>query len=262
MNTKQLSWSDRNGHWQVHALTESGVKAVDKATETLVVAHAAYNTAKREHQGAQVAVANLADQARAAALEAGRIGDKPDKKALKKKRAAAIDRAEDAELDWLTAESRLAAVREEYLGVLAHHAPALAAVSRDTADAGVLELASALGIARKAETKVTQALSVLAALPQVVGGDDFRPVPPKPRKTTADEFGDAGSPSVHAQQAVESLTKAIGWAQRILDDLAADEKARAAQAKLDAETEAAPDLDDDDEEGDDDEVPYSDEDDD
>lgn len=253
LSTKNLSWSDRNGFHQSHVVLDTGVKALDKAGASFVEEHAAYKAAQREHEAAQAAVATLADERRAAAAAAGMVGEKVDKKAFKKKRAAAEERAEDAETDWITAESRIRVVSFDYLEVLAHHAPALAAQARAVADAGILELASALGIARRAEAKVTTALGILGALPTVLGGDGFAPRPPKVRKTTADDFNDAGSPTVHAQQAVDELTKAIGFSQRILDDLATEEKDREKAAKLAAEADASEDLDEDedDDEGDD-----------
>ncbi len=201
--------------------------------------------AKRAHEAVQATVASLADQARTAAFEAGRIGEKPDKKALKKKRAAAIQAAEDAELDWLTAESRLQTVRMEYLGTLTHHAPALTSQARAHAENGILELVSALKLARDAETKMTKALSTLGGLPGLVDGNEFRPQMPKAPRTSADDFGDGGSPTVHAHLAMESLTKSIGWARRALDHVTATEEEREQAAKLEAEVEAAADLEDD-----------------
>lgn len=251
LTTKQLAWTDRNGFHQSHVVLNTGVKALDKAGAAFVEEHAEYKAAQREHEAAQAALASLADERRAAAAAAGLAGEKIDKKAFKKKRAAAEERAEDAETDWITSESRIRVVSLDYLSVLAHHAPALAAQARNVADAGVLELASALGIARRAEAKVTTALGILGALPTVLGGDGFKPWGARIKKTPADEFLEAGNPGIHAAQAADELTKSIGYAKRILDELAIEEKERAKAAKLEADADAADDIDDEDDDDDD-----------
>ncbi|AZC14567.1 hypothetical protein [Microbacterium sp. ABRD28] len=246
-STTQLSWSGAGGHWTLHVLPTSSVAAVRDISVKCIEAHAAQKTAWRELTAARREADGVARETNRAAFQAGSDGKVPDKKALKKKKLAAIERVEDAELDFTAATAALGALRMSYLETLAHHAPALAAEARSDAEAGILELASALGIARQAGAKVASSTALLAALPRVVGGDDFAPVPPAASKNSADEFGEGRAPEVHAQIAADRLVKAIGFAKRVLDDLDAAEKEQTARSRLEAEADEAPDLDDDDE---------------
>ncbi|KQR86513.1 hypothetical protein [Microbacterium sp. Leaf179] len=248
--TKTISWSGHDGWTQTGIVLNTGVPAIDKATAGLLDKLAKFQEASREQRAARSALDGAKDAARRAATLAGLEGKKPDKKKLKAAKLEAADRLEDAELDFIALETTLRKTRVRYLEVLADHAPALATQARNVADAAILELASALGIARRGEAKVTAALGILGALPTVLGGDGFKPWHARIKKTPADDFNDSGNPGIHASQAVDELTQAVGYAKRILDELAAVEKERAKAAKLETEADAAPDLDDDDDDDD------------
>lgn len=251
MTTKLISWSDESAVFhRFNIALNTGVAAVDKAGAKIVELHAAYKVAQRDHEAARDAVERLRDDARSAAVAAGRIGQKADKKAIKKRKAAAIERAEDAELDWLSASASLRRAYLDYPDVLTHHAPALAARARTVAEAGILELTSALGIARRAQAKLSSGLGILYAVPTISSGE-LRLRTPKILKTPHDEFNESGAPTIHASNAADEMTKAIGYAHRIVEELSAAEKERAKTAKLEAEADAAPDLDDEDDDDDD-----------
>lgn len=249
MNVIQLPWSDRNNFHRAHVIDPESttVKAVATASATFIEAHREHVANTRELEAARSAVERFAERTRIEAAEAGVIGKKADKKAIKKRRVDVTERFEDAEIDYETSSANLQRVRVEYLGILAHHAPALIAEARRDADSAILSLTSASTMARRGEAALGGSTAILAALPRVVAGEDFIPTPPKARRKAGDDTFDGGSPGVFAGLALENLGLAVGWGQRVLEDLAVDEKV----AKMQAETDAAPDLDDDDDDDDD-----------
>lgn len=248
MNTNKISWSDVNGYRSAHVIdpATTSVKAVAAAGQALIDAHAEFKEIDRERKASQGDPARLAQEAKVAAREAGKVGSKVDPKKLRKKVREAEERIAEIELDWETAAANLRGRHLDYLAAMEHHAPALSAEATAIADAAVLSLASASDIARKAEQRLTGSLSVMAALSAVVNGGDFVPSAPKARREGSDDFFMGGAPAPFIGEAREKLTTAIGFASRILDDLKADAKAEEKRRKLEAEVEAAPDLEDED----------------
>ncbi|WP_314855310.1 hypothetical protein [uncultured Microbacterium sp.] len=232
MHTQDLTYTSHGGmHNRVPVIVGADVKAVTAASEALFEAHVAFVAINRERAAAQGDPVRYAEDARLAAAEAGQKGgDAGEAKKLKKKARAAEERLGDLDLEWEVAIANLQAKRFAYSAAVEHHAPALAAEARTAADAAVLSLASAAGIARKAETQLSGSLAILAALGHVRAGGEFAPVPP-----TARSGGMGGAPGLYVAEAQSNLNTAIGYATEILDDLKADEKAAAQAAKAEAE---------------------------
>lgn len=252
MITKELTWSNTGGYQRVHIIDPdtTKVKAIADAGRKIVEALAAFKVIDREYKAAQGDPERLAAEAKAAARKAGADGKPVEPKKLRKAIRDAEEHLAEVELEWEAAGAKLSKRREAYNAAVQHHAPALAAECKTDAEAGILSLASASQIARKADASMSGALAILGGLEAVQDhGAEFIPKAPKASRR---EFGTAGVPGVHVSIAVSELTTAIGLASTIADDMKAAEKQRKLLAKLDAETEAAPDLDDDDEEEDDD----------
>lgn len=264
MIANELTWSDGNGHNRVHVIdpATTEVKAIAAASQDLIDAHAEFKAISRERSAAQDDPRRLAHEAKLAAKEAGRTGKAVDPKKLRKKVREAEERLEELDLEWEAANAKLRRSRTTYLAAVEHSAPALAAEAKGAADAGILALASASQTAKRAEAQVTNSLAILAALSETKAGGDFTVKPQRARREIADDFGEGGAPGAYVGVARANLSKAIGYASRILDDLKAAEAEEAKREQLDAEVEASPDLDDDDDDEDADEIPYSDEDDD
>lgn len=252
-DTKEYSWSDINGFRKAHFIVPESTKvtAVAKAGRALIEAHAEYREIDRERTAAQGDPARLEQEAKVAAREAGKAGKKVDPKKMRKRVAEAEARLAEIELEWEAASANLRARHHDYLAVIEHHAPALAAEATTEAEAAIMSLASASDIARKADARLTGSLSILVALRAVVDGGDFIPKPPKARKQSSDEFLMGSTPGPFIGEAREKLTTAIGFGSRILDDLKAAAKEEEKRRELEAEIEAAPDLDDEDEDDDD-----------
>jgi hypothetical protein len=252
VNIKDLTYSDHSGgHQRVHVIVNTNVKAIAAAGEALFEAHAEFVTVNRERMAAQGDPARYAEEARIAAVEAGRAGKKVDPKKLRRKAREAEERLGDLDLEWEVAISNLQAKRWAYSAAVEHHAPALAAEARTSADAGIMALASAQQIARKGEAELSGALAIMAALGHMrEDGGEFIPKAPKARSG-----GMGGVPGVYALEGIGQLSTAIVYASEIRDELDANEKAVAKRAKLEAEADAAEDIDDepdeDDEDGDD-----------
>lgn len=250
---KQLAWDDHGNFIRIHVLDPetTSVKPVADAGRDLISAHVEHKALQREREAAQGDVQRFADDALQQAREAGAKGKTLDKKALRKKRQAALDRFEDLDLDLEASTANMRRLRDAYRATLAEHATTLASHARQEAEAALASLSSAVTVARRAGGALGASLSLMDALPRVVEGDDLMPKPVRARKGSGDEFELSASPDVHIDTAIESLGTAIGFGTRILDDLKKRDKA----ARLEAEADDAPDLDEDDE--DDDESIYS-----
>lgn len=251
MKITDIAWSDANTHRRVSVIERSDVSAVTKAGRELIEAHAAYKAISRERSAAQDDPRRLAHEAKLAAQQAGRDGTPVDPKKLRKKVREAEERLEEIELEWEASGAQLRTARVAYLAAVEHHAPALAAEAKTEAEAGILALASAAQTARRASPRVTDSLAILAALGEVKAGGDFLPKPQRARREITDDFGEGGVPAAYVATAETNLGKAIGYASRILGDLKAAEAEDAKREKLEAEIDAAPDLDDDEDEDDD-----------
>lgn len=252
MNTKEYTWSDINGHRKVHVIVPDSTKvaAVAEAGRTFIDAHAEYREIDRERTAAQGDPARLEHEARIAAREAGKAGKKVDPKKLRKKVREAEEHLAEVELEWESAAAHLRARHVDYLATIELHSPALAAEATTEAEAAILSLASASELARKADTRLTGSLSILAALSAVDNGGEFIPRSPKAKKQSSDEFLMGSTPGPFIGEAREKLTTAIGFGSRILDELKTAAKEEEKRRKLEAEIEASPDLDDDDDEED------------
>jgi hypothetical protein len=248
MKIQHLSYSDAIAWHQFDIIGPDTIQspAVADLGREILEAHAAHVALSREREAAADAPQRLGDQAREAAAAAGVDGKTPDVKRILKKKREAEERLEEIDLEWTATGARLAALRTRYLDTLTHYAPALAAEARATADAAILSLASAREIARKAAGALEGALTLLGGLATVSDGQ-FTPVPPKARRDSSDDFLEGTAPIPYAQNAVEQIGVAIGWAARVLDDLAVDAKARAAQDASDAEGVTVEDADDEEE---------------
>lgn len=246
MITKELSWSDINGHYRTHVIVPESttVVAIAEAGQKLIDAHASFKDVARERSAAAGDPDRLEHEARIAAREAGRAGKAIDPKKLRKKIREAEEHLAEIELEWETGAANLRGRRHDYLAAVELHAPALSAEATSDADAAIMALASASDIARKADARLTGSLSILAALGDVTGGGDFIPKAPRARRQSSDEFLMGSSPSPYIGEAREKLTTAIGFGSRILDDLKSASKEEEKRRKLEAEIEAAPDLDD------------------
>ncbi len=240
---KDLTYTDHGGgHNRIHVIVGSKVKAIAAAADDLMTAHAEFVTINRERTASQGDPARLAEDARLAAVEAGRTGgDAAAAKKLRKKAREAEERLGDLDLEWEVAIANLQAKRWAYGAAVEHHAPALAAEAKAEVDAGIMALASAQQIVRKGEAELSGALAIMAALGRVRDGLEFVPTPPK-----AKSGGMGGIPGIYATESVEQIAQAIRYASEIRDDLEAEEKAAEKAAKLEAEADNAPDLDDED----------------
>lgn len=224
------------------------------AGRLLEAAIAWHKTALADRDAAAADLERFADDSRTQAREAGAEGKKLDKGKLRKKRQALIERAEDTELDYVAALANLPRVHTDYLATLAEHAPALADHAREEAKSAMASLATAVGVIRRAGASLTDSLSLMGALPGVVDGDEFNPRPMRARREGSDELILSSAPEVHLDAARESLGGALGFADRILKDLAKQQKA----ARLQDEVDDAPDLvDGDEDDEDEDETDYS-----
>lgn len=243
MNIKDLTYTDQGGGLhRVHVITNSTVKAVAAAGDELLEAHVAFATINRERTAAQGDPARLAEDARLAAVEAGRSGgDAGAAKKLRKKAREAEERLGDLDLEWEVAFANLQAKRWAYTAAIEHHAPALAAEAKDAVDAGIMALASAQQIVRKGEGQLSGGLAIMAAVGSVREGGEFIPRAPKARSG-----GMGGVPGIYATESIGNLSTAIAYATEIRDDLEAAEKDAAKAAKLEAEADAAADDDEDD----------------
>lgn len=240
---KDLTYTDHGGgHNRIHVIVGSKVRAITAAADELFAAHAEFVTINRERTAAQGDPMRYAEDARLAAAEAGRTGgDATSAKKLRKKAAAAAERLGDLDLDWEVAIANLQAKRWAYGAAVEHHAPALAAEARGEVEAGIMALASAQQIVRKGEAALSGGLAIMAALGHVREGGEFVPKAPK-----AKSGGMGGVPGVHALEGIGELAQAITFASEIRDDLDAEQKAAEKAAKLEAEADDAPDLDDED----------------
>ena len=209
------------------------------AGRLLEAAIAELKTALADRDAAAADLERFADDSRTQAREAGAEGKKLDKGKLRKKRHALVERAEDTELDYVAALANLPRVHTGYLATLAEHAPALADHAREEAKSAMASLATAVGVIRRAGASLTDSLSLMGALPGVVDGDEFNPRPMRARREGSDELI-SSAPEVHLDTAREALGGALGFADRILKDLAKQQKA----ARLEDEADDAADLDD------------------
>lgn len=214
--------------------------AVATAGRLLEAAIAELRTAQRDRDAAQAELERFAGDSRQQAQQAGAEGKKVDKGKLRKKRHALAEQAEDTELDYVASLANLPRVHTAYLDTLAEQAPALADHAREEAKAALASLGTAASVIRRAGTSLADSLAIMGALPGVVEGDEFRPRPMRARREGSDEFVLNGSPEFHLDAAREALADALGFANRILKDLAKQQKA----ARLEDEADAAPDLDD------------------
>lgn len=245
MKTVELIWTDSGNRRRGHIIDPdtTKVKAVAKAGRGFIEAHAIYRDLERELSAAQGDPKRLAYEAKLAAREAGSKGEAVDSKKLRKKVREAEERLAELELEFEAAFSKFTVQRREYLDILEHHAPALAAEAQADAEASILSLATASSMARRASAEMSGALSILGGLGSVQDESaDFVPKAPKARKR---EVGVGTAPVPYVGTAVDSITTAIGLATEILDDMKKAEKERrshdAAEAESDALT-AAPDA--------------------
>jgi hypothetical protein len=236
--TTQVTWNHESGRRTVHVIKPetTKVKAIADAGRKLIEAHADYNVVERERTAAQGDPKRLAHQAKLAAQDAGRKGEKADVKELRAKVRDAEERLAEIELEYEVAGSRLNTEGRAYLAAIEHHAPALAAEAQSAAEAGILSLATASSMARRADAQMSGALAVLAALGAVQ--DDSADFVPKAPRARTRGFGEGGVPGPYVTTAVTSITTAIGFATEILDDMRKAEKERTLLAKVEAESDA------------------------
>lgn len=225
----------------------TSVKAVAKAGRALLDAVAEHHEGERRRQQAANAVMRLDDEALAEATAAGQAGKRVDHDKIRSAAVATEQRLREAELDYDASGANVTRLDAEYRATLAHHAPALLAEARGEADAAILSLTTASANIRRAEGTLAAALGLLATLPSVQEGGAFKPLPPLARRRTTDAVFEGGSPVVYAQLAGDNLGLAIGYAVRVLDDLADDEKARKAAAAEAAKAVVEPEYKDGDE---------------
>lgn len=251
LHTTEINWTDGALRHKVQVIDPESttVKAVAAAARALVEAAADHRTVSREYLAAKDDPTRLAHEATVAAREAGRDGKAVEPKKLRKKVREAEENVAELRLMHEAAASKLLAARRAYLDTVEHHAPALAAEARAEAEAGILSLATASSMARKAGAQTSGALAILAALAAVQ--DDAALFEPKAPRAKSARFG-GGVPAPHVSNAVEGLTAAIGFATEILEEMADADKKRARQDDADANLEEldaadlAPDGDDDD----------------
>lgn len=184
------------------------------------------------------------------ASEAGRTGTKIDKKAFKAARHQREEDVIDCDLEWTTTTSAFRRVHTEYLELLAHHAPALAAEARQAADHAVISAVTAVKLTQSAAAEITASTAILNALPGALGGE-FVPKPPKAHSEVTDDFNDGKFPAAHLDEAEASLRKGILYATRVLEDLEAAAKDRAAEVADDEADDVTIERDHDDDEDDD-----------
>lgn len=242
-----INWTDSDGfNVRLGILSSTGVPAVDACTGRLFEKLGEYREAERQVAAARKAVERIPDDARAAAIEAGGVGAKVDKKAVRRNGDAARERLEDARLDQHELAAALYGARTEYLATVSQHMPHLLSNARDIAESASLTLTTAREMARRAATALTAAVVVMGAGPLIASGETSPQLAPIPGR----DFQDAGHPGIWAELADEPLVKAIGWSARWLahskvleaqwnGEKSAEADAEAAEAARVAEAEAA-----------------------
>ena len=248
-----IPYSDRNGYYGQRYVIDpesTDVKAVSKAGVAILAEHATHKANERALEAARKTLERIGDSARAEAATAGRLGEKVDKPKIKKRKREAAEALEDAELDYEGSSATMSRALPEYVAIVAHHAPALEAEARASAEHAILSAVTAVKLARSAQAEFDAASGVLAALPGAQT-NEFIPRAPQARKRTSDDFGIAPVPGVQFDGAVTHLETGIGFAQRVLDELAADAETRAAEVAEDEadDVEINVEDEDDDEEG-------------
>lgn len=252
----QYRYSDSNGTKTTYLIEGTKCAPVAEARRAFVADLAEFEKHKQEYREAEAEPARL----RAEATEAARTGaSAADAKKILKKARAAQDALEERGIDYTVSETKVGASRRVYFDKVEEHEPELRAEAKAAAEAAVLTLSAAAKMTLDGSAALGAALATLNGLRGVRGGDEFVPKPPRAKKEGSDEFALNGVPEVHAGVGVDKIGTAIDMAQRILRDFAAEEKARALYEELEAEADAAPDLDlYDDEPDEDDEAIYRD----
>ena len=217
---RQLIFTDMYGSRAVfNIITETKVSGIAKDRDALVKGVADFEEVKRDHLAVQSELAGF-DAARVEAARAAGAEDKPfDKGEWKRRRADLEERAEDAGLDLQQHATRVVRLRERYDAAVAKHSEALIAEARSDAEAALRSLSTAAGMTERAASAFSNSTAIVAALHRVAEGAVFAPTPVKATPRITDQFASGTSPEVWASEAVDRLTVAIGFAERVLAEV-------------------------------------------
>lgn len=200
-------------------ITETKVAGIAKDRDALIKGVAELEAIKRENTAVQADLASFVDD-RAAAARAAGAEDKPfDKADWKRRRAELEERAEDVSLDLQQRSTRIARLRERYEAAVAKHADALIAEAHADAEAALRSLSTAAGMIERAAPAFGNSTAIVAALHRVAQGGGFTPTPVKAAYRTTDQFAEGTLPELWAGEAVDKLTVAIGFAERVLNEV-------------------------------------------
>src|SRR3546814_9690946 len=195
----ELGYNDGDGTNRLYFIDPESTSVVAGAKQgrKAIDGHAEVEAARRERDAAKRVLDDAGHSARRAAVQAGK-DEKPLKKGeIRKAAAAAREAHEDAELDWLTAVSKMQSRARKYLEVVEHHTPAVRAEALEKLDSQILSLASVVSSARRTQDAMSSTLQLLGALAEP---GDFRP-----RELRAEhrEFGDGGSAPAYVGTGLE-----------------------------------------------------------
>lgn len=250
MRISQHRWEDGGTSRTLSILSGSGIEDCDKSADAFRVALDELAALRKEFRASEGDPERLRQEARAQARAAGAKGGKPDKK-YRKKIAAAREALEDLQLDAEAKTAEVNALAEEHRQSIEEHATDLFERAKLGAQAAIHEVTSASAIATRGGSAVTANLTIMASLGDLIEVGSFVPRAPRLRRQGGDDFFQGSSPEPYVGEAAASLGKAISFSNRIMDDLLAEAQRRNRLAKIDAEVEDSPDLDDDEDDDDD-----------
>ncbi len=200
-------------------ITETKVAKIAKERDALIKGVADYETLIRENATVQADLARFNDDRTAAASAAGAADEPFDKKAWKKRRAELEERADDLTLDIQQASPRIARLRDRYEAAVAANADALIAEAQADAEAALRSLSTAAGMIERAAPAFGNSTAIIAALHRVAEGAGFTPTPVKAIYRSTDQYAEGTLPEIWAGEAVDKLTVAIGFAERVLNEI-------------------------------------------
>lgn len=231
-NFKQITTIDAHGNRAtVYVIVDTKIADVAKEGRSLADLTGEFETLKRDLAASSDELLRFDVAEAEAAREAG-SADKPfDKKAWRRKRSALIDRVADLTLDIENVSARLARRREQYTATVADNATSLIAEARADAEAAQRSLSTAAGLIERSGAAFGSSTALIAALRRLEAGEGFAPAPVPAKRKPHDDFGKTTLPEIWASLAVEPLTLAIGFADRVLQEVdAVDELIEATDA--------------------------------
>lgn len=212
LKTRQLSGTIGEEYRQVHLIEGTKIAPLTKAAADISAEWPKFAKLTRERQQAHVAKRYEKNAAKADAREAGKRGEEYDVKAAKKRLAEAKSIRNELDLRWEQASGRIEQMISDYRALLVEHFDDLRAEALAAADAAVLNLTTARGMADKAQSELDATFGVLSGLESVAAGDHYRPGSLRAggRKDRA--------PIPHLGIAVAGLATAIGLSLEVVEE--------------------------------------------